>query len=140
MALGDGTLSTESHRILRIYEMFFALMFRFMEEYGVKDLGNLMIITTISIANANRIHPDIETILEETDIPYSTVRRKVEKLCEDGVLISKKEAGKIYFSISDDVGFAHPDQGDEFVNNIFQRDVLDAVVKSLTAIILERSK
>ena len=120
--------------------MFFALMFRFMEEYGVKDLGNLMIITTVSIANANRIHPDIDTISEETDIPYSTVRRKVDKLCEDGIMVSRKDAGKIYFSISSDVNFAHPDQIDGDVNDIFQRDVLDAVVKSLTAIILEKTK
>jgi predicted transcriptional regulator len=140
MTAGDGTLSTEAHRILRIYEMFFALMFRFMEEYGVKDLGNLMIITTVSIANSNKIDADIETISEETDIPYSTVRRKVDKLCEDGILVSRKEAGRICFSISDDVGFAHPDQKDLDVNNLFQNDVLDAVVKSLTAIILEKSK
>ncbi|MBL6431616.1 MAG: hypothetical protein HPM95_12545 [Alphaproteobacteria bacterium] len=66
--------------------MFFSLMFRFMEEYEVDDLGQLMILTTIAIANANKVDPDLETISEETNIPYSTARRKIERMCSEGVL------------------------------------------------------
>jgi hypothetical protein len=139
MPQGEG-LTTEAHRILRLYEMFFSLMFRFMEEYQVKDLGTLMIITTVAIANANEIRPDIETISEETDIPYSTVRRKIEKLVEERVMVARKEAGKTFFTIAGEVNFAHPAQGETSSNSLFQRDVLDIVVKSLGSIILEKKK
>lgn len=140
MSQADDELPTQAHRILRLYEMFFSLMFRFMEEYEVNDLGNLMIITTISIANANRIEADIETISEETDIPYSTVRRKIEKMCADGILEMRKENQKLVFSISDQMNFAHPGQDKEEISRKFQKDVMDIVVKSINAIILEKKK
>ena len=140
MSQADDELPTQAHRILRLYEMFFSLMFRFMEEYEVNDLGNLMIITTISIANANRIEADIETISEETDIPYSTVRRKIEKMCADGILEMRKENQKLVFSISDRMNFAHPGQDKEEISRKFQKDVMDIVVKSINAIILEKKK
>ncbi|WP_417772306.1 winged helix-turn-helix domain-containing protein [Stappia sp.] len=140
MTSQDEALTTEAHRILRLYEMFFSLMFRFMEEYEVNDLGSLMIITTISIANSNKIKADIDTISEETDIPYSTVRRKVEKLCDDGVILAKKDGVKYYYTISTEKGFAHPEQSLHKANMRFQSDVLDIVVKSLTSIILEKKK
>lgn len=140
MSHADDELPTQAHRILRLYEMFFSLMFRFMEEYEVNDLGNLMIITTISIANANRIEADIETISEETDIPYSTVRRKIEKMCADGILEMRKENQKLVFSISDQMHFAHPGQDKEEISRKFQKDVMDIVVKSISAIILEKKK
>lgn len=136
----DEELSTQAHRILRLYEMFFSLMFRFMEEYEVKDLGQLMILTTIAIANANKIDPDIETISEETDIPYSTVRRKVDRMCEDGIIQEVKSNNKLLFSISPEMKFAHPDQSQEKLNKNFQNDVLDIIVKSLTSIVLEKNK
>jgi DNA-binding MarR family transcriptional regulator len=140
MSSQDEELSTQAHRILRLYEMFFSLMFRFMEEYEVKDLGQLMILTTIAIANANKIDPDIEIISEETDIPYSTVRRKVDKMCEDGMICVRRSNSKLLFSISPEMRFAHPEQEEENSNKIFQKDVLDIIVKSLTAIILEKNK
>ncbi|WP_249694158.1 hypothetical protein [Stappia sp. WLB 29] len=140
MSRQDDELPTQAHRILRLYEMFFSLMFRFMEEYEVKDLGNLMIITTISIANANRIEADIETISEETDIPYSTVRRKIDKMCADGILKMRKENQKLVFSISDQMDFAHPGQHKEEISRKFQKDVIDIVVKSINSIILENKK
>lgn len=140
MSSRDEELSTQAHRILRLYEMFFSLMFRFMEEYEVKDLGQLMILTTIAIANANKIDPDIEIISEETDIPYSTVRRKIEKMCEDGIICVRKSNSKLLFSISPEVNFAHPDQDKEKTNKNFQKDVMDIIVKSLTSIILEKNK
>ncbi|WP_349359483.1 hypothetical protein [Stappia sp.] len=136
---GDA-LSTQAHRILRLYEMFFSLMFRFMEEYEVKDLGQLMILTTIAIANANKIDADIEMISEETDIPYSTVRRKIEKMCSDGILDMRKENQKLLFSVSGEMNFAHPEQEKAEVNKRFQNDVIDILVGSLTSIILEKRK
>ncbi|WP_186397005.1 hypothetical protein [Stappia sp. TSB10GB4] len=140
MSLQDDELPTQAHRILRLYEMFFSLMFRFMEEYEVNDLGQLMILTTIAIANANKIDADIETISEETDIPYSTVRRKVEKMCADGILEMRKERQKLVFSISDRMDFAHPAQQQEDIRRKFQKDVVDIVVKSINSIILEKKK
>lgn len=140
MSVQDEELPNQAHRILRLYEMFFSLMFRFMEEYEVKDLGQLMILTTIAIANANKIDPDIETISEETDIPYSTVRRKVDKMCSDGFLEVRKSNQKLVFSISPHMNFAHPEQAEEKINKNFQKDVLDIMVKSLTSIILEKKK
>lgn len=140
MSSQDEELSTQAHRILRLYEMFFSLMFRFMEEYEVKDLGQLMILTTIAIANANKVDADIETISEETDIPYSTVRRKIEKMCDDGVVEVSKANNKLIFSISPEMKFAHPDQNKDKLNKNFQNDVLDIIVKSLTLIVLEKNK
>lgn len=140
MSLQDDELPTQAHRILRLYEMFFSLMFRFMEEYEVNDLGQLMILTTIAIANANKIDADIETISEETDIPYSTVRRKVEKMCADGILEMRKDRQKLVFSISGRMDFAHPAQQHEEISRKFQKDVVDIVVKSINAIILEKKK
>lgn len=133
-------LSTEAHRILRLYEMFFSLMFRFLEEYKVKDLGTVMIITTVAIAKANRIQPDIDMIAEETEIPYSTVRRKIEKLCDHGILKSERRGNKAFYSIAENTEFAHPEQSVHSVNALFQRDVMDIVIKSVTSIILEKKK
>ena len=99
MSTQNDELPTQAHRILRLYEMFFSLMFRFMEEYEVDDLGQLMILTTIAIANANKVDPDLETISEETNIPYSTARRKIEKMCSEGVLDVRRENQKLLFSI-----------------------------------------
>ncbi|WP_425088508.1 hypothetical protein [Stappia sp.] len=140
MSTQNDGLPTQAHRILRLYEMFFSLMFRFMEEYEVDDLGQLMILTTIAIANANKVDPDLETISEETNIPYSTARRKIERMCSEGVLDVRRENQKLLFSISKSMNFAHPDQIEEKINKRFQNEVMDIVMKSVSAIILERKK
>ena len=140
MRESEDSLSIQAHRILRLYEMFFSLMFRFMEEYEVKDLSQLMILTTISIANANKIDADIETISEETNIPYSTVRRKVEKMCADGMLDVHRDRQRLFFSISKSMSFAHPEQGQEKINKNFQEDVLDIIRRAMIKVILSENK
>lgn len=138
MESDNGVLSTDARRILRIYEMYFSLTFRFMEEYKVNEFSQLMILMTIAIANANNIEADIDLISEETEIPYSTVRRRVEKMCLDGALQAIKAQNKIIYQLSDDVRSAHPAQNIMKINKIFKGEVLDIVVGSLEKIILER--
>ncbi|MCA1297664.1 helix-turn-helix domain-containing protein [Stappia indica] len=137
MFMEDGRNSGHSRRILRLYEMFFSLMFRFMDEYNVRDLGSLMIITTISIAETNGVDPDIDLISEETDIPYSTVRRKIEKMCADGWIEARKENQKLVFSISGRMNFAHPGQSDNEVNRKFNSDVVSIVISAIRKVISE---
>ncbi|GGE90994.1 hypothetical protein H1W37_10640 [Stappia taiwanensis] len=131
----DGRGAGHARRILRLYEMFFSLMFRFMDEYNVRDLGSLMIITTISIAETNEIDPDIDLISEETDIPYSTVRRKIEKMILDGWIEARKENQKLVFSISGSMKFAHPGQSDNEVNKKFNSDVVSIVMSAIRKVI-----
>ncbi|WP_209001974.1 hypothetical protein [Stappia albiluteola] len=138
MSNDNELLSTDARRILHIYEMYFSLTFRFMEEYKVKEFSQLMILTTIAIANANNIEADIDLISEETEIPYSTVRRRVEKMCLEGVLQAIKAQNKIIYRLSNDARSAHPDQTIEKINNNFRKEVMDIVIDSLDKIILER--
>lgn len=138
MAKNSGGLSTEAHRILRLYEMYFSLTFRFMEEYRVNEFGQLMILITIAIANANGLSADIDLISEETSIPHSTARRKVEKMCTDGFLKAKREQNKITYYIDADAPCAHPEQPNSSVNKNFQGEVLDIVINAIKMTILER--
>lgn len=138
MAKNSSELSIEAHRILRLYEMYFSLTFRFMEEYKVNEFSQLMILITIAIANANKILADIESISDEANIPYSTVRRKVEKMCADGVLKARREQNRITYYIDADAPCAHPEQSDSAINKNFQGDVLDIVVNTIKTTILER--
>ena len=99
-----------------------------------------IIVEFVSLWTFLLLDPDLETISEETNIPYSTARRKIEKMCSEGVLDVRRENQKLLFSISKSMNFAHPDQIEENINKRFQDEVMDIVVKSLSAIILERKK
>lgn len=137
MNIHHHKLSSEAHSILRIYEMFFSLTFRFMEEYKVNEFSMLMIITTIAIANSNELEADLDLISEETDIPYSTVRRKVEKMCEDGILSVKKSQNRLTYELSKEIPIAHPNQIVDKVNKNFKREISDIVIREIKNMILE---